>query len=116
MNPPSRDSGAAGDVDPSTSLRTSLDRLLRSAAQVKDEMPAEVPFGFDTRVIALSRKNGNGAVFGPFLRWVAIAAAAVIVLASGGAYFEFNRNGDLFGASSNDYAIADSVIQDEVAP
>jgi len=37
-----------------------LARLLRSAAQAGDEPPAEMPFGFDTRVIALSRQNGNG--------------------------------------------------------
>ena len=92
-----------------------LDRLLRSAAQAKDEAPAEMPFGFDTRVIALSRKNGNGALFGALLRRVAFVATAVIVFASAGAYFEFNRNGDAITASGNEFAIADSAIQDEVA-
>lgn len=96
--------------------RTDLDRLLRAAAQAKEESPAEMPFGFDTRVIALSRKNGNGALFGGLLRRVTLVAAAVIVLASAGTYFEFNQNGDdAFAASGNEYAIADSVIQDEVA-
>ena len=93
-----------------------LDRLLRSAAQAKDEAPAEMPFGFDTRVIALSRKNGNGALFGALLRRVAFVATAVIVFASAGAYFEFNRNGDAIAVSGNEFAIADSAIQDEVAP
>jgi hypothetical protein len=92
-----------------------LDRLLSSAARVKDETPAEMPLGFDTRVIALSRKNGNGAAFGAFLRGVALVAAAVIVFASAGAYFEFNRNADSIIGSGSEYAIADSVIQDEVA-
>jgi hypothetical protein len=92
-----------------------LDRLLRSAARVKDDASAEMPFGFDTRVIALSRWNGNGAAFGAFLRRVAFAAVAVIVLATGGAYFEFNQNGDAITGSGSEYAIADSVIQDEVA-
>jgi len=91
-----------------------LDRLLRSAARAKEETPVEMPFGFDTRVIALSRKNGNGALFGALLRRVAFVATAVIVLASAGAYFEFNRNGDAIAASGNEFAIADSVIQDEV--
>ncbi len=59
------------DVDPSTSLRTSLDRLLRAAAKEKDETPVEMPLGFDTRVVALSRRNGNGAAFGALLRRVA---------------------------------------------
>jgi len=92
-----------------------LDRLLRSAARAKEETPVEMPFGFDTRVIALSRKNGNGALFGALLRRVAFVATAVIVLASAGAYFEFSRNGDVITAGS-EFAIADSAIQDEVAP
>ena len=96
------------DLDPSTSLRTSLDRLLRAAAKEKDETPVEMPLGFDTRVVALSRRNGNGAAFGALLRRVALAAAAVIVLATGGAWVEFNRN--------DEFAIADSAIQDEVGP
>ena len=92
-----------------------LDRLLRSAARGKEGPAPEMPFGFDTRVVALSRRNGNGAAFGALLRRITLVAAAVIVLASAGAYLEFNRNGDEIASSSNDYAIADSVIQDEVA-
>ncbi len=95
---------------------TDLDRLLRAAAAVKEDAPAEMPFGFDTRVIALSRKNGNGAAFGRLLRRIAFAAVAVIVLASGGAYLEFDRSSDVISDAANEYAIADSIIQDEVAP
>jgi hypothetical protein len=113
MNPPSnnaspaRTSGVASDVD--------LDRLLRAAAKEKNEAPAEMPLGFDTRVIALSRRNGNGAAFGALLRRVVFAAAAVIILATAGAWLEFNRDGDPIVASGNEFAIADSAIQDEVA-
>src|SRR5437016_10832980 len=96
--------------------RTDVDRLLRAAAKEKDEAPADMPFGFDTRVIALSRRNGNGAAFGALLRRVALAAAAVIVLATAGAWLEFSRNDDVIAASGNEFAIADSAIQDEVAP
>jgi hypothetical protein len=92
-----------------------LDRLLRAASKDKDEAPAEMPFGFDTRVIALSRRNGNGAVFGALLRRVALMAAAVIVLASAGAWLEFDQSDDVLVASGNEFAIADSAIQDEVA-
>jgi hypothetical protein len=92
-----------------------LDRLLRNAAKAAGETPAEMPFGFDTRVIALARKNGNGAVFGTLLRRVALVAAAVIVFASAGAYLEFNSSSDPVFASGNEFAIADSAIQDEVA-
>jgi hypothetical protein len=108
VNPPSHNSGAAREVN--------LDRLLRAAAQAKDDAPAEMPFGFDTRVIALSRRNGNGAAFGALLRRVVLAAAAVIVLATAGAWLEFDRDGDEIVASGNEFAIADSVIQDEVSP
>jgi hypothetical protein len=87
MNPPSQNSGAARDVD--------LDRLLRSAA--------------------LSRRNGNGPAVAGLLRRIALAAAAVIVLATAGAWIEFNQDGDPIGASGNEFAIADSAIQDEVA-
>lgn len=93
-----------------------LDRLLRNAAQASDDAPAEMPFGFDTRVIALGRRNGNGSAFGGLLSRVALIAAAVIVFASAGAYFEFDRSGsDEVLASGNEFAIADSAIQDEVA-
>jgi hypothetical protein len=93
-----------------------LDKLLRSAARVKEDEPAEMPFGFDTRVIALARKNGNGALFGAFLRRIALGAVAVIVFAGAGAFFEFNKNdGEIFATSGNEYAIADLAIQDEVA-
>lgn len=93
-----------------------LDRLLRAAAKEKDEPPLEMPFGFDTRVIALSHRNGNGPAVAGLLRRVALGAAAVIVLATAGAWLEFDRNDDVIAASGNEFAIADSVIQDEVAP
>ena len=92
-----------------------LDRLLRSAARVKDDAPVEMPFGFDTRVVALSHRNGNGFAMARLLRRVALVAAAVIVFASAGAYLEFDRGTDAIVSSGNEFAIADSAIQDEVA-
>jgi hypothetical protein len=92
-----------------------LDRLLSNALRAKDEAPAEMPFGFDTRVIALSRRNGNGVAFAMFVRRGAAVAAAVIVFATAGAWFEFNQNGDTIEGIGNEFAIADSAIQDEVA-
>jgi hypothetical protein len=44
-----------------------------------------------------------------------LAAAAVIILATGGAWLEFNQSDDVLVASGNEFAIADSAIQDEVA-
>ena len=52
-----------------------LDRLLRAASKEKDQTPVEMPLGFDTRVAALSRRNGNGVAFGALLRRVALSAA-----------------------------------------
>jgi hypothetical protein len=95
--------------------RTDVDRLLRSAAQAKDEAPIEMPFGFDTRVIALSRKNGNGSALAGLLSRVALVAAAVTVFATAGAWFEFNQNSDTIEGVGNEFSIADSAIQDEVA-
>jgi hypothetical protein len=92
-----------------------VDRLLRSAARVNDDAPAEMPFGFDTRVIALSRRKGNGAAFGRLLRRITLVAAAVFVFASAGAWLEFAQNGDTSDTSGNEFAIADSAIQDEMA-
>jgi hypothetical protein len=92
-----------------------LDRLLRSAARVKDDAPPEMPFGFDTRVIALSRRSGNGSAMARLLRRVALVAATVIVFAGAGAYLEFDRGTDAIVSSGNEFAIADSAIQDEVA-
>ena len=92
-----------------------LQRLLRAAAKAKEERPAEMPFGFDTRVITLSRRHGNGPAMAGLLRRIALAAAAVIVFASAGAYLEFARSGDPSETFGNEYAIADSAIQDEVA-
>jgi hypothetical protein len=97
------------------SENSGLDRLLRSAAAAGNDAPIEMPFGFDTRVIALSRRNGNGAAFGLLLRRVAAIAALVIVFATAGAYLEFNQNSDAIFSSGNEFAIADSAIQDEVA-
>lgn len=96
-------------------INEALTRLLRSAAGAPDHAPAEMPFGFDTRVIALARRNGNGAGFGALLRRVVLVAAAVIVFASAGAYLEFDRSTDEMLASNDEFAIADSAIQDEVA-
>ena len=36
-----------------------IDRLLRSAAQAPEEVPVAMPFGFDTRVVALWRARAK---------------------------------------------------------
>jgi hypothetical protein len=104
--PPSRSGG-----------RDFLDRLFRSAGPSNEGDPVEMPFGFDTRVVALWRANGNGAVRGlsSFLRRIALVATAVILLAAGGIYHEINQNRELSEPSANEFAIADTVIENEFA-
>ena len=94
--------------------RRSLDRLLRSAAQVDDESPGAMPFGFDTRVVALwraAKPKTNGVV--QLLRSVAALSAAVIVISTIAAVREANQSREIRESLTNEFAIADSAIQDE---
>jgi len=91
-----------------------IDRLLRSAAQVREEVPAAMPFGFDTRVVALWRAGApraNGVM--ALLRRVAVLSAVVIVVSTVAAVREANQSREIGESLNNDYAIADSAIQDE---
>jgi hypothetical protein len=91
-----------------------IDRLLRSAAQAGNESAAEMPFGFDTRVVALWRATlptGNGVM--QLLRRVALLSAAMIVVSTIGAVREANQSREIRESLTNEFAIADSAIQDE---
>ena len=93
-----------------------LHRLFRSAAAVGAE-PPEVPLGFDTRVVALwraSKYQPNGLA--TLLRRVTLLSAVVLVISSIAAFREVRQSLDLDDVSSNDFAIADAVIQNEFAP
>jgi hypothetical protein len=91
-----------------------IDRLLRSAAQARDEVPAEMAFGFDTRVVALwhalaAKPNGVA----PLLRRVALLSAAVIAISTLAAVREIKQSREQYNDFSNEFAIADTAIQDE---
>ena len=91
-----------------------IDRLLRSAAQADEEVPAEMPFGFDTRVVALWRAGtpkANGVM--QLLRRVAVLSMAVIVISTIAAIREANQSREIRESFTNEFAIADSAIQDE---
>jgi hypothetical protein len=91
-----------------------IDRLLRSAAQADEELPAEMPFGFDTRVVALWRAGtprANGVM--QLLRRVAVLSIAVIVISTIAAIREANQSREIRESFTNEFAIADSAIQDE---
>ena len=91
-----------------------IDRLLQSAAQAGDEAPAEMPFGFDTRVVALwralaAKPNGIASL----LRRVALLSAAVIAISTLAAVREIEQSREQYNEFTNEFAIADTAIQNE---
>jgi len=91
-----------------------LDRLLNATARAGEEAPAMMPFGFDTRVVALwrataSRPNGVTSL----VRRVALLSAAVIVISTVAVVREANQSREINESFTNEFAIADSAIQDE---
>jgi hypothetical protein len=90
-----------------------IDRLLRSASKTT-EGPAKVPFGFDTRVVALwrglaAKPNGISSL----LRRVALLSSAVIVISTLAAVRELKQSREQSNDFTNEFAIADTAIQDE---
>ena len=97
-----------------------LDRLLRAAAAPEpDAEPASMPFGFDTRVVALARANrsprgqNGGRELKRFLRRVALVSVIVTAFASSAAYWQMNEIEEIGEPSSNAYAIADNAIESQ---
>ncbi|HEX8077881.1 MAG TPA: hypothetical protein VF511_08705 [Chthoniobacterales bacterium] len=94
-----------------------VDRLLRSAANGPGDAPLEVPFGFDTRVVAAWRSGRNGgndfADLSRFLRRAGVIAAAVLVISGIAAYRQDREETTFATVSTNEYAIVDSAIQTE---
>ena len=91
-----------------------VDRLLLSAERAGDEAPAEMPFGFDTRVVALwraldAKPNGIASL----LRRVALLSAAVIAISTLAAVRELKQSREQYNDFTNEVAIADTAIQDE---
>src|SRR4051812_17578943 len=83
-----------------------LDRLLRSAANIPEERVDELPFGFETRVVASWR---SGAPFGDdvaeitrFLRRAGAIGLAIVVLAGATAYRQFRDQAALAGPQTNE--------------
>ena len=91
-----------------------IDRLLQSAAKIGEGHSAAMPFGFDTRVVALWRATlppGEGVM--QLLRRVAVLSAAVIVVSTVAAIREASQSREIRESLANEFAIADSAIQDE---
>lgn len=95
-----------------------LDRLLRSAGLSKDEQPIEMPFGFDTRVLALRQTGGSGENGGlaRLLRGVAAAAALILIITGVGIYNETSNAEENSEPFADEFVIADSAIQSEFSP
>jgi len=79
-----------------------IDRLLRSAAEAREEEPAGMPFGFDTRVVALwcaARPTANGVV--SLVRRVALISTAVNVISTIAGVREANQSRDIGESFAN---------------
>jgi hypothetical protein len=91
-----------------------LRRLLRTA-RARAYAPAQMPFGFDTRVLAQVKGIGaNGsALIALFARRVIFIACALIVLAAAGLYGI--SGSDTNAEATNEYGIVDSAIQSNLS-
>ena len=71
----------------------SLNRLLRSAARVREFDPVEMPFGFDTRVVARWRADANAGMggLGTFIRRTTLLATAVTLVAAAAVYYQVDQ-------------------------
>jgi hypothetical protein len=91
-----------------------IDRLLRSASQAGDQTEVVMPFGFDTRLVALWRAvlpTANGVAL--LVRHAAVLSAAVIVISTIAAVREAKQSREIGESFANEFAIADTAIQDE---
>ena len=90
----------------------SLDWLLRAAAGRRNDRPNDMPYGFDTRVLAQARANqlGDLVAVGRLLRRVALLSLGVIALAGAGTYEELRQSDDLGDSLTDEYVITDSAI------
>jgi hypothetical protein len=97
---------------------SALDRLFRRARQTVPDMPNEMPFGFDTRVLALWRSNRARDLVdvGRLLRRVVLLSIAVIALASAGLYRELLQSDDPGELFLDQNEIADTAISNAVEP
>jgi hypothetical protein len=95
-----------------------LDRLLRAAAAGPVEPREEMPFGFDTRVLAALRGLGksDAVAVGRLVRRVVLLSLGVIVIAGAGLYRELRQPDDTGSFFANEYAIADNEIGAAVEP
>jgi hypothetical protein len=96
-----------------------VDRLLRSAGRAP-QPEAELPFGFETRVVAAWRSGletrSDLADLSRFLRGAGAVACAVLIVFGTAAWRQYREETRFASPATNEYAIADSAIQTEFSP
>ena len=94
---------------------SALNRLLKSAATTVEHEHVAPPFGFETRVVALWRAGaGNGTNgLARLLRRVAVLAGIVILVSSAASVSELRKTVAISESGADDYAMADSAIEQE---
>lgn len=95
-----------------------LQRLLRAAAETVSDQSNEMPFGFETRILADWRAGltRDFVDVGRLLRRVVLLSLAVIALASAGIYHELRQSDDPDESNDDEYAIVDSAIGSALEP
>ena len=95
-----------------------LERLFRAAAETVGDQPNEMPFGFETRVLADWRagQTRDFVDVGHLLRRVVLLSLAVITLATAGTYHELRQSDDTDDSGNDEYAIVDSAIGSALEP
>lgn len=93
-----------------------LDRLLRAASKAEGVPAPEMPFGFDTRIVAQWRAQPVNFEFrdvGRLVRRIAAVAVLVTAFAAAGTYWQLENDDDdeLVSPLTNAYAIADNAIE-----
>ncbi len=94
-----------------------LERLLRAARE--DASAPQMPYGFDTRVVALARASGSarsGSVRELVRAFTRIAAGglAVAIIATVATYWQLEENSELAEPETNAYAFVDTAINAEL--
>lgn len=97
-------------------LDTRLMKLLKIAARTKDEAPGEIPFGFETRILAKWReiRSDGSAEVARFVRRIALGAIVVTLFGAAIGYQQLRDEEETDEPLANDYALVDSTIQNQL--